>query len=72
MKVRTTLISASSRASVKVGDSYYTVEFKEERSISEDASEADLQVERESLWNTVNTECDNQIADIVATYKSQK
>lgn len=72
MEVKTTLISASSRASVKVGDSYYTVEFKEDRSVAGEFTEADLQLEREALWNTVNTECDNQIADIVATYKSQK
>lgn len=63
---RTTSIKASSRASVKINDSYYTVEYTEERSIDETDN---LEEERASLWDTVNNECDNQVAEIVKLFK---
>lgn len=65
-KAVTTSIRATSRASVKIGDSFYTVEFCEERSIPEDAN---VEEERSLLWETVNGEVDNQIADIVDSFK---
>ncbi len=68
MKVTTTSIRATSRASVKVGDSFYTVEYCEERSIEDYASDDDLMKARKDLWDTVNYECDNQVEDIIRTY----
>lgn len=65
-KAETTSIRVSSRASVKVGDSYYTVEYCEERAIP---SGSDIAQERKLLWDTANAECDNQICDILKTYK---
>lgn len=62
----TTSICFTSRASVKVGESFYTVECREERMLPENA---DVAKEREFLWNTVNSECDAQIEDILKTYK---
>lgn len=62
----TTSIRATSRASVKVGDSFYTLEWCEERSIPEGA---DIVKERELLWNTCNEEVDAQIEDVLRTYK---
>lgn len=64
----TTTIKFSSRASVKVGDSYYTVEACEERKIP-DLESIDIEQEREALWDTVNNECDNQIQDILKIYR---
>lgn len=64
----TTVIRATSRASVKVGESYYTLEYSEERLIPE-MEGVDLNKEREFLWETVNTECDHQIEDILKSYK---
>lgn len=61
-------ISATSRASVKVGDSFYTVEYHEERVIP-DLPDIDIEKERKALWDTCNAECDNQIEDILKTYK---
>lgn len=61
-------ISATSRASVKVGDSYYTVEYSEERLIK-DLPEMDIMKERSLLWETVNAECDAQIEDILKMLK---
>ena len=63
---KTITIKASSRASVKVGDSYYTVEWTEERSVDESD---DLEEERASLWETCNGEVDNQIEDIIKMSK---
>lgn len=62
----TTSIRFTSRASVKVGESFYTVEACEERMLPEDV---DVAKEREALWNTVNDECDNQIQEILKTFK---
>lgn len=64
--MKTLTIKASSRASVKVGDSYYTIEYCEERSINDND---DIEQERAELWNTCNTEVDNQIMDILNTFK---
>lgn len=55
-----TSIRATSRASIKVKDNYFTVEFCEERMIP-DVEGIDIEEERALLWDTVNDECDNQI-----------
>lgn len=71
----TTLIAATSRASIKVatpnGDAFYTVEYHEERTIP-DLPEVNLAKERELLWDTCNNEVDNQIEDIQMTYSKIK
>ena len=63
---KTTSIRITSRASVKVRDNFYTVEYCEERSIPEDA---DVKEERAELWDVCNTEVDEQIKDIIKTFK---
>lgn len=55
------MIRATSRASVKIRDNFFTVEYCEERSVPEDAN---LEEERAELWECVNAECDNQILEI--------
>lgn len=67
-KATTKTIKASSRASVKVGDSYYTVEYTEERTVP-NTSTVKISTERQILWDDVNKECDNQIADILKTFR---
>lgn len=64
----TTSIRFTSRASVKIGDSFYTLEACEERTIP-DIEGVDLEEERRNLWDTVNAECDGQIQDIITTLK---
>ena len=63
---KTTTIKITSRASHKIGDSFYTVEYCEERSI-EDGD--DIVKERKALWDTCNEEVDAQIADIIKSFK---
>lgn len=55
-----TTIRATSRASVKVKDAYFTVEYSEERVIP-DIEGVNIELEREALWDVVNDECDNQV-----------
>lgn len=58
-------IRATSRASVKVADSFYTVEYCEERSIDPEDS---VEEERKKLWDTCNEEVDAQIEDILKSF----
>lgn len=67
-KAKTTSIRFTSRASLKVNDSYYTVEATEERMIP-DLENIDLTKEKELLWDSVNADIDGQIEDILETYK---
>ena len=62
-------IAATSRASVKIRDSYYTVEYHEERLLPEGLSEEQVAKEREILWDVVNNECDTQLEEISKTFK---
>jgi CRISPR/Cas system CSM-associated protein Csm3 (group 7 of RAMP superfamily) len=70
-KAITTQIRATSRASVKVRDNYYTVEYTEERTIPQ-IDDVDIAKEREILWDCVNNEVDNQIEDIIKSFAKQK
>lgn len=64
--MKITTIKAISRASVKIKDSFYTVEYGEERSLDDTDN---IDEEREKLWNTCNGEIDNQLEDIVQSFK---
>lgn len=66
--MKTVSIRATSRASVKVNDSFYTVEYCEERSID---PEDNVEKEREDLWDTCNKEVDNQIEDILKSFSKR-
>ena len=62
---KTTLISASSSVTIKIKDNYYKVEYKEERELCEGDN---VDFERQSLWDDVNTTVDTQAEDIVRTF----
>lgn len=62
----TTSIRITSRASVKVRESFYTIEYCEERSIPENA---DIVEERQALWDACNGEVDRQLEDIINSFK---
>ena len=68
-KVKTTSIKSSSRCSVKVGDTFYTIEYTEERSVDSSITDKELKAARNELWDCVNAEVDNQIEDILKMYK---
>ena len=52
-------ISATSRASLKLRDNFFTVEYSEERIIP-DTDDVNIMEERNALWDAVNEECDRQ------------
>lgn len=60
-KAKINSIKATSRISTQINGTYYTLEYCEERLIPEDAN---IEEERAILWDVVNNEVDNQIADI--------
>ena len=59
---KTTKITATSRASMKIRDSYYTLEYSEERVIP-DVEGVDLEAEKKALWDEVNTQVDVQMQE---------
>lgn len=72
-KFKTTGIRLTSRASVKIGDSFFTFEACEEKQcapeIADTITEEELAEERAKLWDLVNAEVDNQIAEIKSYIK---
>lgn len=70
-KAITTKISATSRASIKIKDSYYTLEYCEERTIP-DVEGIDLETEKKILWDDVNREVDQQVEDICNALKNNR
>lgn len=67
-KAQTVSIRYTSRASVKIGEQYYTVEATEERAIP-DVPDIDLDEERKLLWDEVNRQVDNQVDDIYEQFE---
>ena len=64
MKIQT--IRATSRLSTKIGESFYTFEYCEERQIEENDN---IEEERADLWEVCNTEVDNQLSDVLKLYQ---
>ena len=65
-KAITTQIRATSRASVKIKDNFYTFEYSEERTIPE-IEGVDLEKERNLLFDDVNYTVDIQLQDTIKT-----
>ena len=75
---KTKEISATSRASVKIGESYYTFEASETRTVNYEAlpqnlAEAEDCINNEwmALWDTVHTQVDNQVSEIVELIRNK-
>lgn len=71
-KATTTKISAVSRASVKIGDSYYTFEFSAEKHFTNPDEDINVQLEKDILWEECHAEVDRQIEDISNYLKKKK
>lgn len=67
-KAKTKTIKATSRASVKVNDSFYTLEYTEERTIPQ-TSNVNIQLEKDLLWDEVNSQVDKQIEDVLRAFR---
>lgn len=72
-KGKTTKISATSRVSAKIAETFYTVEFTKEVSFTAAAAvQADMEAEKAALWNEVHGEVDKQLEDIYNTLKTER
>lgn len=60
---KTTTIKATYRMSTKIKNDFFTVEYTEERAVEKDDN---IEDERAKLWETVITEIENQVDDIIA------
>ena len=66
--MKTTTIKATSRISTKIGDTFYTFEYCEERSVEDVEGDA-LEDARADLWETCHGEVDTQVEDVVKLLK---
>ena len=63
-KAITTSIRYTSRISLKIGETFYTMEACEERALPDNLTDEEVQSERKLLWDCVNDEVDKQTTDI--------
>ena len=68
-RAKTTSIKFTSRASLKLGDSFYTFEACIEKSIPEDVTEEEYSAIKDELWGELNNEVDNQAVEIANLIK---
>lgn len=68
-KAVVTSLKATSRVALKIKDNFYTIEYTEERSIP-DVDGVDIDKERKVLFDDVNAVVDQQMMDIVKTFKN--
>lgn len=62
-KAKTKEIHATSRVSLKIGDTFYTLEYSESRLIP-DIEDINIDIEKQLLWKDVNNEVDNQAEEL--------
>lgn len=67
-KAKITMISGASKATVQINNNYYSFNYSEERQLPDDVS-VNIEQERELLWDTLNSEVDKQVEQIVKCYK---
>lgn len=72
MEFPTTSIQFTSRASVKIGDSFYTFEATIAKSVPENATYEDIVENKAELWNECNEEVDKQIEETVEFLKKKR
>lgn len=65
-KAKPTMIHFISRASVKVQDNFYTVEYGEDRQVDYDS--IDIDKERQLLIDDCNYQVDKQVEEILKTF----
>jgi len=68
-QAKTIKISGTSKATIQIKNNYYSFAYSEERELPEDDIRVNLEKERELLWETLNSEVDNQIELITELYK---
>lgn len=68
-KAVTTKITATSRAAIKLKDNFYTMEYSEERAVPEGLTDVEMHGERSLLFDDVNAVIDNQVEDLIKSFR---
>ena len=71
-RFKTVSIKFVSRASVCIDKNYYTFEASVEKVCPEEYTEQEYDETKKQLWDEVNAEVDNQVADVVNLIKNKK
>jgi hypothetical protein len=71
-ELKTTVLKVTSRASVKIGDSFFTFEAGIEKSVPDDFDPALIPEEKKKMWDEMNTDIDNQIIEIQEFLRSKR
>lgn len=66
--VQTVEIRADSSATVEINKKWFKVSYGETRIINNPQT-VNMDEERQKIWNTVNSEVDKQIQDIIESFK---
>ena len=69
---KTTQMTLVSRASVKLGESYFTFEASVTKSCPDDYTLDDYNQAKKDLWDEVNNEVDTQIEDVRSMLQNRK
>lgn len=71
-RFKTTKIQFTSRASVKIRDSYYTFEATIEKQCPEAYTDSEYMQAKQELWDECNGEVDAQVEQVVEMLKNKK
>ena len=64
---RTKFISATSKVSAELNSVWYAFSFTESVEINDDSN---IEDERQKIWNTVNSQVDTQVQDVIFAIKN--
>lgn len=69
---KTKTLKVSSKASVKIMDSYYTFESTIEKTVPENYTQDEYDEVKHKMWDEVNADVDNQIAETYDFLKNRR
>lgn len=69
---KTASIRATSRSSIKIGESYFTFESTIEKICPDNYTENEYNEAKAALWDEVNGEVDNQVIELQEYLKNKK
>lgn len=68
-QAKTVKISGTSKATIQIGNNYFSFSYSEERELPIEQSEVNLEEEKKLLWDTLNAEVDKQLEEVSNAYK---
>lgn len=68
-QAKTVKISGTSKATIQIGNNYFSFSYSEERELPIEQSDVNLEEEKKLLWDTLNAEVDKQLEEVSNAYK---